>query len=366
MKKPIVGLIALAVLTGIYLYTHVDFNTQNTGELPPVSIANVKQENVSVPLQEIGTVQPYLHVAVVPQVSGELIKKNFKEGEMVSAGQVLFQIDPRSFQATLDTAQANLARDQATFLNNKLTYERYRKIFNKKYLSAQDLDQAKANLDSTAAVVKADQAAVDNAKLQLSYCTIIAPIAGRAGNVLIDVGNIITAQQATATLTTINQVQPIYVAFSIPEKDLPVIKKVIAQKNAPITATINNKISEPGQLTFIDNNIDNTTGTILIKGTFANNDLQLWPGQFVRVTLPTEKLNNALVIPQLAVQQGQSNPFVYVVGKKNIVHYQAIVTGPTVADGIVVTQGLTAGEKVVISGQLRLTDGTKVEIEKAS
>lgn len=362
MRKPIVGLIVLAILTSIYLYTHIDFSSQSNHELPPVSITSVKQENVSVPLDAIATVKAYAHVAVVPQVSGELIKINFAPGDMVKAGQVLFEIDPRAFQAALDTAQANLAKDQATLLNAKLTYARYQKIFDKKYLSAQDLDQAKANFDSAAATVKADQAAVDNAKLQLSYCTIVAPISGRAGDTLIDAGNLVTAQQAT--LTTINQLQPVNVSFSIPEKDLSLVKKVISQKNPPITALVNNKTTEQGQLTFIDNNIDNTTGTILLQGTFANNDLQLWPGQFVRVSLPTEELKNALVIPALAVQQGQSNPFVYVLGKKNIVHYQAIVTGPTVADGVVVTQGLTPGEKIVTSGQLRLTDGTKVEVEK--
>lgn len=356
--------IPFALLLAVYLYSHYAKGEKKLSEAVIVAVAPVIKQSVTMDLQAIGQVQPYATVEVQPRVDGQLLSAAFREGQVVEQGQILFQVDSRPYKAMLTKAQADLARDKAQLNTTRLLLERYKKLDKKGYISKQDLDQAKANVESLEANVKADQAAIDTAMLNLDYCTITAPLTGRTGNILVHPGNIIKASEKTP-LVTINQLSPIYIKFSIPEQKLRDIQLAIQQK-VPVNAIQSNTIIATGQLNFIDNKIDNTTGMIQLKAIFNNNDEQLWPGQFIQISLPFKKINDALIIPSAAVQTGQSDSFVYVIDKQNQASYRSITLGPIVSSGIVITKGLSPGEQVVIAGQLHLKDGSKVEIRPSA
>jgi membrane fusion protein, multidrug efflux system len=328
----------------------------------PVRVGTVVQKDVPVQIRNVGTVQPYTAVAVRAQVSGEIMAVHFGEGKDVKKGELLFSIDPRPYQAALAQAEAALARDRAQAANARTDVKRYEDLVKKDYVTQQQYDSVKANAEAFEATVRADEAAVQKTQLDLAYCSIRSPIDGRTGSVMVQVGNVVKANDAT--LVTINQITPIYVAFAVPERDLAEIRRRQAEKPLAVDAEdpAKGKALARGELTFIDNTVDRTTGTITLKATFANADHLLWPGEFVNalVTLSTDR--NALVAPPGAVQDGQSGSYAYVVRADGTVESRPVTVDRLLADGAAVQKGLAAGERVVTDGQLRLRSGTKVEI----
>jgi membrane fusion protein, multidrug efflux system len=358
----------------------------------PVTVAAASLKNVPVEVQVIGNVEAYSTINVKAQVGGQLTAVYFQEGDYVQKGARLFSIDPRPFdaalsqaiannardKATLGQAQANLARDQAQARYQQSQAARYTQLFQAGVVSkdqseqfqasADAIDQAvaadRAAIESARASIGASQAAADNARVQLEFTSIRSPIEGRTGNVTVKLGNVVTAN--SVDLTTINQVQPIYVTFAVPESQLPAIKRYMSAQKLVVRARPQddpNAAEEIGNLTFVDNAVDMTTGTIKLKGTFANKDRKLWPGQFVRVTLRLTIQQNAVVVPNQAVQAGQNGSFVYVVKQDRTVESRPVTTGARVDQDMVVDDGLQAGEVVVTEGQLRLAPGSKVAVK---
>lgn len=329
----------------------------------PVVIQTADQKDVPLQLKTIGNVEAYNAVSIKVLVGGEVEGVYFREGQDVKKGDLLFKIDPAPYEAALKQAEANLARDAAQAKNAEEQAKRYAILVQKDYVSKDQYDQLRANADAQAAAVDADKANVENNRLQLAYCTIKAPINGRAGSVLVNNGNVIKANDVV--LTTINQIMPIYVSFSIPEQNLADIKRYAALKELKVEAFIPGDEKRPaqGELTFIDNTVDRTTGTIKLKGTFGNSDRRLWPGQFVDVilTLTTEK--NRVVVPSEAIQTGQQGQFVYVVKDDMTADIRIVKQGMIFQNWTVIEQGIAPGEKVVTDGQLRLVPGVKIEIK---
>jgi len=365
MQRKYSFVIALIILiAGVFIYTHFSFDffkSKQNQQRITVSVQPVIQKDVTAYLDNIGTVEAYATVNVKSLVDGEILKVGFNEGQTVTQGQLLFAIDPRPYTIALQQAQANLAKDQAQLVNANLIIARYAKLLKSGYVSQQDYDADRANALALGATVKADTAAVANAQLQLSYTNITAPISGRTGDVLIKTGNIVKTAEGT-TLVTINQIKPIYISFTIPQQYLAIVQKQQAQAPLQIKAHIDKTHqTETGRLIFINNTIDVTTGTVLLKANFTNNDLLLWPGQFVKVSLPIANIKNALIVPNTAVQTGQKGTYVFII-HNNKAFYQPVTTGVTVKEGTVITEGLKAGDQIVVDGQFLLTDGTPVKV----
>jgi len=355
----------------------------------PVLVATVGARTVPINIEVIGNVEAYSTISVKAQVGGQLTVVSFHEGDFVKKDDLLFTVDPRPFQGQLNQAEANLARDTAALsqaeanLAKDMANEkyarveagRYQKLAEQGIVSREQTDQIGSNADALAQAVLADKAAiesakaqiisskssVENAKVQLSYTTIRSPIDGRTGNLTVKQGNIVAPN--TMELMTITEMEPIYVTFSVPEADLADIKKYMAQGKLSVYASPQDNAvrQEAGVLTFIDNTVDSTTGTIKLKGTFENTDKQLWPGQFVRVTLRLTTRPNAVVIPNQAIQNGQDGQFVYVVKGDMRVEMRPVVTSTRVDQDLVVDKGLQPGETVVTEGQLRLAPNTRVQ-----
>lgn len=357
----------------------------------PVTVAKATQKNVPVEIQVIGNVEAYNTISVKAQVTGQLTQVHFKEGDYVKKGDLLFNIDPRPLQAALDQAKANLDRDKATLGQSDANLARdeaqaryaqaqstrYTQLFQNGIISKDQSEQLRANAEATAQAVAADratinstkaaiessEAAVENAVVQLGYCEIFSPIDGRTGNLTVKQGNVVSAN--TVELMTINEIEPIYVTFSVPESQLPAIKRYMALATLPVRARPQDDDTGPeenGGLTFIDNSVDVTTGTIKLKGTFPNTSHKLWPGQFVRVTLRLTTQQNAIVVPNEAVQTGQNGAFIYVVKQDRTVESRPVTTGARVDQDMVVETGLEPGETVVTEGQLRLAPGSRVVV----
>jgi multidrug efflux system membrane fusion protein len=357
----------------------------------PVIVAKATQRDVPVEIQVIGNVEAYATINVKAQVSGQLTEAYFHEGDFVHKGEKLFLIDPRPLeaaynqalanvsrdQASLGQAQANLLRDAAQLKYQEDQAKRYSDLYNGGVISKDQSEQLRASADAMAQAVNADQAAIesakaaieasrataDNAKVQLSYTSIPSPIEGRTGNLTVKAGNVVTANNMD--LITINQIEPIYVTFAVPEAQLPSIKKYMAGGKLVVRARPQDgdvKDEDSGYLTFVDNTVDVTTGTIKLKGTFPNAAHKLWPGQFVRVTLMLTTQPNAVVVPNQAIQTGQNGSFVYVVKDDQTVEARSVVPGSRVDQDMVVNQGLETGETVVIEGQLRLAPGSRVVV----
>ncbi|MBZ5726713.1 MAG: efflux RND transporter periplasmic adaptor subunit [Acidobacteriia bacterium] len=352
----------------------------------PVTVAMAAQKNVPVEVQVIGNVEAYSTITVKAQVGGQLIRVNFKEGDFVRKGDLLFTIDRRPLEAALNQAIANVARDEAALGQAEANLARdaaqakyaesqavrYARLFQDKIVSRDQAEQLRANADAVAQAVVADnaaiasakagigasQAAVENARVQLSYTEIRSPIDGRTGNLTVKQGNVVMAN--SMDLMTINEVSPIYVTFAVPEAQLPAIKRYMAAGKLTVRARPQDDPGgeESGTLTFVDNAVDMTTGTIKLKGTFGNADHKLWPGQFVRVTLRLTTQNNAVVVPNQAIQSGQNGSFIYVVKADRTVEARPVTTGARVDQDMVVESGLEPGETVVTEGQLRLAPGT--------
>ena len=331
----------------------------------PVRVQRAAEKEMAVQIRAIGNVQPYSKVTIRSQVTGQLVKVHFQEGQEVKRGDLLCTIDPRPAQAALDQAKANLARDEALLENARIEFDREKKLLDSALISQDDFDKARANLDTLKATADADRAAITNAELNLEYTSIRSPVDGVTGNLFIHPGNIVKAPDDS--ILTINQIHPIYVSFGVPEQELPVIKRELREKPLDVEATFQNMgITAPqGQLSFIDNTVDPTTGTIQLKATYTNEDNALWPGQFVQVAVTLSKRPRAVVVPSPAVQTGQNGDFVYVVKADQTVEMRPVTIGTSRDGETVVESGLKADETVVTDGQLRLVPGVKVDIHAA-
>jgi len=333
----------------------------------PVMAATVEQKDVPVQVHAIGTVEAYSTVSVKTQITGELTGVYFKEGDDVKKGQLIFTLDKRPFEADLNRAQGNLARDEAQAAIARLQQKRYDALVKQGVVSKEQYDQVESTSQAADAAVAADKAAVENSKVQLIYCSIYSPINGRTGNLIVHQGNMIKAND-TIALVNINQVEPINVTFTVPQQYLGEVKEYSRRGSLPVQAVIPEDQRGPvtGELTFIDNAVDSTTGTIKLKGEFANRDRRLWPGQFVDAYLRLKTQSNALVIPSQAVQSGQQGTFVYVIKDDNTVEARTITTSDLQQAGeVVVQKGLAIGERIVTDGQLRLIPGSRVQVKQA-
>ena len=330
----------------------------------PVTAGTVIQKTVPVQVRAIGNVETYSTISVKSQIDGQLIRVHFKEGQDVKKGDILFTIDPRPYEAALKQAEANLAKDSAQLENARVEVSRYVELVKKGYVAQEQYDQIRTNAAALEATVNAEKALVENARLQLRYCFIYSPITGRTGNLMANQGNLIKAN-ADNPMVTINQIQPIYVTFSVPEQYLSEIKKYMAGSKVKVEVYVTRDEDHPeeGVLTFIDNAVDMTTGTIKLKGTFANKEKRLWPGQFVNLILTLTTQPNAVVVPSQAIQTGQIGDYVFVIKSDLTVESRPVIIARTLDGETVVEKGLQPGDKVVTDGQLRLIPGAKVEIK---
>lgn len=330
-----------------------------------VAVGTAGTADVPVIQQALGTVIPNYSVTVTSRVDGELMAVYFTEGQYVKKGQLLAQIDPRAYQATLDQYQGDMAQNQALLKSAQLTVERYKRLFAKDSIAKQDLDTQTATVGQYAGAVKADQAQIDSAKLNLIYAKIVSPIDGYVGLRLVDPGNIV-ASSSTTGIVTVTQTNPIAVTFSVPQAQLATLLPKVRKGEALSVQALDQMGNTPladGTLKFISNEIDTTTGSIKLKALFGNPDEKLYPNQFVNVKLTTDTLHNAVVVPSAAVQLSSDGEFLYAV-KDGKATRRTIKTGPTLGDQTVITEGVEKGEQVITRGIDHLREGSKVEVEK--
>lgn len=338
---------------------------KHTAAAIPVTATHVEQRDVPYEVNATGTVEPLQTVAISAQVGGILTHVYFKEGDDVQRGQLLFQIDPRPFQAALQQTQANLAKDRAQLSTTLQNEQRYAQLVQKDYVTQQQYDQAKANAASAEATVEGDQAQVETAKLNLEYATIRSPLSGRAGALLLKEGNLVHA--GGQTLVVINQIEPILARFAASAVALPRLRQYESD-TLSVTAqpTNGDGAVSHGTLSFLDNAVDTTTGTILMKARFANTDGVLWPGEFVNVAVELFVEKGALVVPSAAIMQSQNGTSVFTISANGTAMQRPVVVERTAGDLSVIQKGLAVGEMVVTDGQLRVADGSKVQIQQAS
>lgn len=401
LGRPALALLAvgLLVLAGCGASSTADADTGKGGKGKgkgrgdngpvPVMVATALQRDVPIEIQAVGSAEAYTTISVKSQIAGQLTDFYFHEGDYVKKGDKLFSIDARPYEAQLAQAQANLSKDTAQLgqaqanlardsANQKYahdTADRYAQLVKEGIVSKDQAEQLHSNADALSQAVEADRAAIEsakaqmvadeaniqNVKVQLSYTTVYAQVDGRTGNVSVKQGNIVAPN--TVEVLTINQVQPIYVTFSVPEARLPEIRQYMARGRLPVTAKAQDDTGdgERGELTFIDNTVDTTTGTVKLKGTFQNAGLKLWPGQFLNVTLRLTTQPNAITVPNQAVQNGQDGQFIYVVKDDHTVEARNVTTGPRIDQDLVILKGINAGDTVVTEGQLRLQPGSSVQ-----
>ena len=340
------------------------------GPPPPVPVlaATVEQKDIPLQVHAIGAVEAFSTVSVKTQITGELTGVFFKEGEDVRQGQLLFTLDKRPGEADVRRAEGALARDEAQAQNALSEQKRYESLVKAGVVSTQEYDRVASNATALEAAVRADRGTLENAKVQLVYASIYSPINGRTGNLMVHQGNMIKANDVPS-LVNINQVEPIYVTFTVPQQYLGEVKQYSRNGSLVVQATIPGDTRGPisGKLSFIDNMVDSGTGTIKLKGIFTNGDRRLWPGQFVDAYLTLKTQSNALVIPSQAIQNGQQGPYVYVIKDDNTVEVRLVTTTDTQQAGqLIVQKGLAVGERVVTDGQLRLVPGSKVQVKQSS
>ncbi len=340
---------------------------ESTARPVPVGVAAAVTGDFDVTIEALGTVTPIATVSVAAEVSGKLVRIFYEEGQMVKAGDVLAEIDPRPYENTLHQAQGQLLRDQALLDNARIDLERYRRLVKQDSAPRQQLDTQDSLVHQDEGTVKIDQAAVDSAQLNLDYCAIKAPVTGRVGLRLVDLGNYVSAG-STNGIVVITQLQPITVIFPVAEDHLPgVMKQLLAGKKLPVETYDRGgaALLAKGFLATVDNQVDPTTGTVKFKAQFDNHDLSLFPNQFVNVHLLAETLRDAVIIPSAAVQYGPAGEFAYVVGGDGTVAMRPVKLSPAESDRVAVLAGLKAGERVVTAGADRLRDGAKVKASEA-
>ena len=340
------------------------FGSATPGEAVPVLAVGAKVADVPVYLDGVGTARALNTVTVRPQVDGKLLSLSFVEGQEVTKGFLLAKIDPATYQAMYDQAVAKKAQDEATLANARLDLERYLRLAASNAVNKQQLDTQRALVAQLEAQVRSDQAAIDNTRTILSYTDIIAPIAGRTGIRMVDEGNIVHASDATG-IVVITQIKPITVLFNLPQQELPQLSKGLSEGPLPLDALgQNGKPIDKGKLLVIDNQVDQTTGTVKLKAEFPNDNLQLWPGQFVNVRLLIETLNHIVVVPTAAIQRGPTGTFVYAVRADDTVTVRQVKVKQQNDQEAAVEEGLNTGEIVVTSGFGRLREGEHVIVER--
>jgi multidrug efflux system membrane fusion protein len=363
----IVGLSALVALVALVIHHRLSTPTVNArfammGGPLPVSVAKVTTGNVPVIIDALGTATPLATVTVRPQVTGPLVDIAFKEGEKIEKGGLLALIDPRPYQAALDQARGQLDRDQAALASAKVDLARYKRLLAQNSVSAQTYSDQLATMRQDEATVAADQAAVETAALNLSYCRITSPVTGRVGLRQVDIGNLVQANQTTP-IVTVTQMQPMSVLFTVPENDLTQIfkhdgngRKLTVQAWDPAMK----HLIATGTLASADNEINTSTGTLELRALFDNADSELFPNEFVNVKLVLTTLKNQVVVPSAAVQNGPSSHFVFIVNPNHTVAMRTVVTGPTDGSNVAIMKGLTPGETVVTDGADQLRNGAHV------
>jgi multidrug efflux system membrane fusion protein len=346
----------------------------------PVTTALSEKRDLPVVVRTVGNVEPYATVSVKSRVDGQIVGVHFREGQDVRKGDLLFSVDRRALEAALNEAQARLQRDRVLLVKADEDVRRFETLVADGYVSREQFEQYRSTADSLRATVRADEAAVETARVQLSYSTITAPMSGRAGQVKVDQGNMVRAG-ADTVLVVIDQIEPIYVGFALPEMHLAAARARMAAGGVPVEARVpgpgtgeggkadggpgtGTAVSARGAVTFVDNAVNTATGTIRMRGTFANESRVLWPGQFVDVYVELGILPGVVVVPSQAVQTGSQGLFAYVVGRDDTVQLRKVRTGLAYGGLVVVEEGVAEGERVVVDGHLRLTPGAVVE-EKA-
>jgi len=361
--------IAVAILVaGLLGYVNLDSRAKEKGSAKkgggaiPVSVTAAVQQPSAVRLQAIGNVEAFSTVSVKARVDGEIVAVNFKEGQEVRRGDVLFRIDPRPYEAALRQAEANALRDAAGRDQARSQERRYKELLEKNFVSKEAYAQIATNAQTAEATAKASQAALENARLNREYCNISSPLDGVAGKVLLQVGNLVKANDVNA-LVVLNQVRPVYVNFAVPEQTLPALRKHMAAASLPVEVTLSGE-SKPlaeGRLIFVDNAVDPSTGTIRLRAQFDNKDHGLWPGQFVNVSVRLYEENDAILIPARALQTGPNGQYVYVVKEDMTAELRSVTVERGEGESSVV-KGVKQGERVVVRGALRLAPGARVEI----
>ena len=367
LASALVVVVAGIVLAGYYTS---DFRAKEARKAPkgplavPVTVAPVMQQAMPIRVAAIGNVEAFLTVAVKARVDGQIVTVNFREGQSVKKDEVLFRIDPRPYEAVLRQAEANALRDRAAREQARSQAKRYQELLDKNFISKEAYAQIRTNAETAEATAKASQAALENARLNLEYCTIYSPLEGYVGKVLLQAGNMVRANDVNP-LVVINQVRPIYVNFAVPEQNLPDVRKYQSQSPLRVDVVPPDPAtpSVTGQLIFIDNAVDPSTGTIRLRAQFENADATLWPGQFVNVLVQLYEKLDAIVIPSAALQTGPDGVYVYVIDDESLAQVRKINVERTEGDRAIVS-GLKQGERVVTRGQLRLGPKTRVQIAK--
>src|SRR5262245_54606186 len=367
------GLLVALVAGGLAAYFASDSRAKEQRKAPkgpvavPVTVESVEQQTVPVRLRAIGNVEAYATVAVKARVDGQIVAVNFKDGVPVKKDEVLFRIDPRPYEAALRQAEANAMRDVAARDQARSQSKRYQELLEKNFISKEAYAQIRTNAETAEATAKASQAALENARLNVEYCTIRSPLDGFVGKTLIQAGNLVKANDVNP-LVVINQVRPIYVNFAVPEQNLPEVRQYMGQGPLSVEVIpVDAQQKHPmGKLIFVDNAVDPSTGTIRMRGQFDNEDALLWPGQFVNILLRLYEQVDALIVPASAVQTGPEGQYVYVIGDDLTAEVRRIKVQRTDGETAIIGEGLKKDERVVTRGQLRLGPKVKVQIAKAA
>lgn len=335
----------------------------NREQAVPITVAAVEVKDAPIEIRTFGTVQAQSSVQIKSEVGGNLMRVHFRKGQKIRQGDLLFTIDPRSYKADLDQARANLERDQALEENARLNAKRAKELVKRGYIAQSDDDKAQTEVRMLSATTRAAEAAVVNARLQLERCFIRSPISGQVGDLLVNEGALIKANDIP--MVAINQIHPIEVFFSIPQADLPGVRAHMAQKKLKVRVSFSRDGGPPeeGDLFFVDNTIDKGTGTVQLAGMFLNDRELLWPGQYVNVVLVLSVRKDALLVPAAAVQVGRDGKFVFVLRPDRTVEVRPVTAGMTTGAEVVIEKGLRSGERVVTDGHLRLTPGARVVIK---
>jgi membrane fusion protein, multidrug efflux system len=375
MRRLVPAVLLIALLGSGYYFRGLFFDKGADAGLPrppasqPVVAAVAVEMSAPIQVTAIGGVQSIATVMIKSRMDGQIAQVHFKEGQEVKEGDLLFTLDDRALRAQLAQSEAALERDRASLERAKSEVTRQSGLATRGVASAQKFEDVETSLAVLGATVRAAEAAVENARVNLRYATILAPINGRTGSVTLKKGNLVKAAELSSSipLVTITQLRPIYVSFTVPERHLADLRAAAPEGSLPVVATIPSQPQTPitGALVFVDNQVDVATGTITLKAEFANDDTRLWPGQFVNVTLTLGVQANALAVPSAAIQIGQNGPYVFVVRPDSTVELRLVRVNRTVNDRSVIADGLVAGDRVVVDGQLRLANGTRVTVARS-